>query len=68
MPILAEVECKGNLESRLNAVEYEMIVEALKIHRGNTTEAAKMLGLTRRILGLRLNKYNLDHKGFHQQA
>jgi Nif-specific regulatory protein len=68
MPILAEVERKGNLESRLNAVEYEMIVEALKIHRGNTTEAAKLLGLTRRILGLRLNKYNLDHKGFHQQA
>ena len=68
MPILAEVECKGNLEARLNAVECEMIVEALKVHHGNTTEAAKMLGLTRRILGLRLNKYKLDHKGFHQQA
>jgi Nif-specific regulatory protein len=67
MPILADVECKGNLEARLDAIEYEMIVDALKVHNGNTTEAAKMLGLTRRILGLRLNKYKLDHRGFHQQ-
>ena len=61
----ALVESKGSLDARLDAVEYEMIIEALKVHHGNMTEAAKMLGLTRRILGLRLNKYNLDHKDYH---
>ena len=65
MPVLSEVECKGSLETRLNAVEYEMIIEALKVQKGNTTEAAKMLGLTRRILGLRMGKYKLNHKDFH---
>jgi len=65
MPVLAEVECKGDLETRLNAVEYEMIVEALKVQKGNMTEAAKMLGLTRRILGLRMSKYKLNHRDFH---
>jgi Nif-specific regulatory protein len=65
LPVLSEVECKGSLETRLNAVEYEMIIEALKVQKGNTTEAAKMLGLTRRILGLRLAKYKLNHKEFH---
>ena len=65
MPVLSEVECKGDLETRLNAVEYEMIIEALKVQKGNMTEAAKMLGLTRRILGLRMGKYRLNHKEFH---
>ncbi|MDR2032218.1 MAG: sigma 54-interacting transcriptional regulator [Azoarcus sp.] len=50
----------GNLETRLNAIEYEMIVEALKLHHGNMTAAGTQLGLTRRILGLRMAKYKLD--------
>jgi len=54
------------LEGKLNAVEYEMIIEALKTHEGNTTEAAKELGLTRRILGLRMEKHNVNYKNFRQ--
>lgn len=54
----------GSLEARLNAIEYEMIVEALKLHHGNTTEAATHLGLSRRILGLRMGKYSLSHKDY----
>ena len=52
------------LEAKLEAVEYEMIVEALKTHQGNMTEASKDLGLTRRILGLRMEKYGLNYKKF----
>ncbi len=52
------------LEAKLEAVEREMIVEALKTHKGNTTEAAKDLGLTRRILGLRMSKYAISYKTF----
>lgn len=54
----------GSLEARLNAIEYELIVDALKLHQGNMTEAAHHLGLTRRVLGLRMAKYDLDYKNF----
>jgi Nif-specific regulatory protein len=54
------------LEGKLSAVEYEMIIEALKTHEGNTTEAAIELGLTRRILGLRMEKHNISYKDFRR--
>ena len=56
------------LEAKIQAVEYEMIVEALKTHNGNTTEAAKELGLTRRILGLRLEKHGINYKDYRRGA
>ncbi|TWA70171.1 Fis family NifA subfamily transcriptional regulator [Azospirillum brasilense] len=54
------------LEAKLQAVEYEMIVEALKTHTGNMTEAAKELNLTRRMLGLRMEKYGISYKAFRK--
>ncbi len=54
------------LEAKMEAVEYEMIVEALKSHQGNMTEAAKELGLTRRILGLRMERHKLNYKAFRK--
>jgi Nif-specific regulatory protein len=54
------------LQAKLEAVEYEMIVEALKNHQGNMTEAATELGLTRRILGLRMEKHGLNYKAFRK--
>jgi len=62
--VLTESDYKGSLEAKLASVEYEMLVEALKTHHGNMTEAARELGLTRRIMGLRLGKFNLDYKTF----
>ena len=55
-PVVSDDTAIGSLEARLNVMEYEIIVESLKATHGNTTEAAKQLGLTRRILGLRLDK------------
>jgi Nif-specific regulatory protein len=54
------------LDGKLNAVEYEMLIEALKTHQGNMTEAAKELGLTRRILGLRMEKHKINYKDFRR--
>ena len=54
------------LEAKLKAVEYEMIVEAMKTHHGNMTEAAKDLGLTRRILGLRMERYQISYKTYRR--
>ncbi|MBB3103039.1 sigma-54 interaction domain-containing protein [Azomonas macrocytogenes] len=59
----SEAQADG-LEGRLNAIEYELIVDALKLHQGNMTEAATHLGLTRRVLGLRMSKYNLNYKNY----
>lgn len=63
-PILSGVAPKGNLNTRLAAIECEMIVDALKMHNGNMGEAATDLGLTRRILGLHMKKYKINYKNY----
>jgi Nif-specific regulatory protein len=64
MPASPEVAQKGTFESRIATYAYEMIVDALKVSDGNMSEAAQMLGLTRRILGLRMKQYGIDYKDF----
>lgn len=54
----------GTLNQKLESVEMEMIMEALKLSNGNISEAAKDLGLTERIMGLRIKKYNINVKKF----
>lgn len=53
-----------SLESKLRAVEHEMIVEALKASNGHIGDAAKELGLTRRMLGVRMERYGITYKSF----
>jgi Nif-specific regulatory protein len=55
---------KGGLDAKLGVIEYEMIIDALKTHGGNMSEAARELGLTRRILGLRMKKYDISYKDY----
>jgi len=57
-------ESKGMLNMAVEALEQEMIVDALKNHGGKIATAAKELGLTERILGLRLKKYLIDPRKF----
>ena len=52
------------LEEKVKAVEYEMIVEALKNSNGNIGVAAAELGLTRRMLGVRMERYGISYKNF----
>jgi Nif-specific regulatory protein len=63
-PVASATAPKGDLDQRLAVIEYEMIVDALKAHGGNMTEAARALGLTRRILGLRMQKYGASYKDY----
>lgn len=63
-PVVSEIATKGTLDARLAAAEYEMIVDAMKMHHGNMTEAARFLGLTRRILGLRMAEYKLNYRDY----
>jgi len=62
--LLTGTACKGGLEAKLASVEYEMLIEALKTYNGNMTEAARELGMTRRVLGLRMDKYRIDYKKY----
>jgi len=54
----------ASLEAKIRAVEHEMIVEALKNSNGNVGEAATELGLTRRMLGVRMERHNISYKSF----
>ncbi|MDR0533104.1 MAG: sigma 54-interacting transcriptional regulator [Verrucomicrobiales bacterium] len=51
---------KGGLESALNAVEFELVVDALKETQGNMAQAARQLGISERIMGLRIKKHRID--------
>jgi Nif-specific regulatory protein len=52
------------LEAKVQAVETEMIIEALKNSNGHMGDAAKELGLTRRMLGVRMERYGISYKSF----
>lgn len=62
--VRSDDSAESRLDAKLASVEYEMLVEALKNHKGNMTDAADELGITRRILGLRMAKYSLDYKKY----
>lgn len=64
--IHANSPTKKNLVTKLEAVEYEMIVEALTNQKGNMSAAAENLGLTRRMLGLRMEKFGVNYKKFKE--
>ena len=56
----------GSLDETLAYLERELIIEALKDARGNCARAAKALGITPRIMGLRLKKHSIDYRRFRQ--
>jgi Nif-specific regulatory protein len=55
---------RGTLRATLERVERELIGEALKSSRGNMAGAAEALGITERIMGLRVRKYRIQPKRF----
>ena len=58
----------GTLQQKLDSIEYEMIVEALKFTRGNLSRAAERLGLTNRMMGIRARKYGIDFKTYRRAS
>jgi len=59
---------RGTLPDTLDAVERELIVEALKNARGNKAKAARILGISERLMGLRVNKHGIDPRRFRTKA
>jgi len=56
----AERPVSGTLESAVSALEHEMIVAALKETGGNMAAAARQLGVSERIMGLRVKRYGVE--------
>ncbi|MDH5720795.1 MAG: sigma 54-interacting transcriptional regulator [Spirochaetia bacterium] len=50
----------GGHEPKLHEIEIEYINKVLKTHKGNISEAARILGITRKTLHQKLKKYTLD--------
>jgi len=55
---------KGTLNEAVEKIEKETITEHLKLEKGSITRAAQSLGITERILGLRLQKYGINPKDY----
>jgi Nif-specific regulatory protein len=51
---------EGSLESILENVEKQMLIDALNMSKGNISKAAEQLKLTERMMGLRIKKYEID--------
>ncbi len=56
----------GSLDAALADLERGLIVEALKEAAGVMGKAAERLGVTERIMGLRMKKYGLDFRDFRK--
>lgn len=62
--ISSGTEPASGLDAAVARVERELIMEALKLERGQTAPAARRLGITERRLRYALQKYKLDPKRF----
>lgn len=54
----------GMLKSVLGRAEKQMLLDTLILMRGNITKSAKQLGITRRVLGLLIDKHKIDVKNY----
>ncbi|PAW77349.1 MAG: sigma-54-dependent Fis family transcriptional regulator [Verrucomicrobia bacterium Tous-C9LFEB] len=62
----ASIQSRSTLDSALNSLEREMLIDALKATQGNMSQAARMLGITERIMGLRVKKHVIEPGIFRQ--
>lgn len=54
----------GTLDIILGKLEKQIIMDALIAFKGNGAKAAESLGITERIMGIRIKKYDIDPKRF----
>jgi Nif-specific regulatory protein len=57
-------EHKGTLQSIVEKVEKQLIIDMLTAKKGNVLQAAKDLGISNRKLGLRIEKYEIDARKY----
>lgn len=72
-PSLQSAESTGTksnttLKEAVEALEKEMLIEAIKETKGNRAKAARKLGITERQIGTRIIKYNLQNSSILQKC
>ena len=72
IPSLGEIKASGKLTERVEAIERDMIIDALKHTRGNMTAAAKELGITLRMARYKIKRLSIDYSQYfnfpHQKS
>lgn len=64
LPTEEERGAHRTLQDAVEAFEREMVIDALKAHQGNKAAAARQLGISERIMGLRVRKYHVHPNHF----
>jgi Nif-specific regulatory protein len=67
MPSIKKVPAKGTLEAVIASVEKDLIMDALKASKGNMTKAAGALGVSERVMGLRVKAFGIEPDTFKKQ-
>ncbi|MBO4301189.1 MAG: sigma 54-interacting transcriptional regulator [Desulfovibrio sp.] len=57
----------GTLQEQMDELERVAIVEALEASHGHVGKSAESLGMTERILALRMKKYGISYKSFREE-
>lgn len=60
----SHTELPSTLAQAVEELEQELIADALKSAKGNQAKAARRLGLTERIMGLRIKKYGISSERY----
>ena len=55
---------RGKLDALVGSFERDLITDALKDVRGNQSQAARLLGTTKRIIQYKVGKYGIDPRRF----
>lgn len=63
-PVATTEMNSGDLESTLAKIEKELLGDALRATQGNLARAARRLGITERMMGIRVHKYEIDPRSF----
>ena len=63
-PVLSTTVTQKSLPAKLDTIEYEMIIDALSSQKGHISNAAEKLGLTRRVLSLKMQQFGINYKKY----
>ena len=59
---------RGKLDVLVSAFERDLITDALKDARGNQSQAARLLGTTKRIVQYKIQRYGIEARRFRSKA
>ncbi len=63
-----ESHAVSSLASLMNAYERALIIDALVSTQGNQSQAAKLLGTSKRVIHYKIHKYGIDPRRFRMEA